>query len=215
MTQLEWIAALVPGALWLTMVGADLSDWLWLPAGWMVWAAVSKSWLWFLLGVAVPMLRLGRWTPSTRTRHQLRRDLIGYWSIVGLYLTAGLSFWMALEESTEAYPRLIEFIRQLNRGVVTERDPTETIAAFCQAIPGPESEVVASMIAHGYRHGIDVSDVVSQAKDLEERYTFEGELRRRQDPLWMTIVPAVMLLNVMVVLGVPMAVSLIRTWPGL
>jgi len=105
--------------------------------------------------------------------------------------------------------------RELSRGVARDREPVQAMAKFCQQIPGPESELIATMVDHGYRHGIVVDDVISQAHDLEDRFAFEQELKRRQDPLWLTVVPALMLLNVLVLLGVPMAVSIFRNWHGL
>jgi Flp pilus assembly protein TadB len=150
---------------------------------------------------------------SEKSRSQ-REEMARFWAILGLYLSAGLPFWPALEEALVSTPAIAEPIRGLGRAVAQEKDPTDAMAVFCGSIPGPESEMVATMVEHGFRHGISAGDVMMQAQELEDRLAFEQEIRRRQDPLWLTVLPAVMLLNLVMLFGVPMGVMMARSWHG-
>jgi len=213
--HLIWLESLTGGALWLGLVGENWTQILWLPLGWVIYAGLARDWTWLMVGVAAPVVgwQLRRQKHAdVRTK---REALTRLWALVGLYLSAGLGFWSALEEGVDQSGLVADSVRDLSQGVVQDRDPVAAMEKFCRQIPGPESELIATMVEHGYRHGIVVADVLSQAQDLEERLAFEKELRRRQDPLWLTVIPAMMLLNILVLLGAPMAVAIFRNWHGI
>lgn len=212
---MAWIASLGAGLLWLQFFGVNLASALWLPLGWTVWAALTRHWLWLSISLLVPGLGLGRRQPRPGNLRTRRRQLIELWAMVGLYLTAGMDLWSAVEEAVAIGPLVGSEIREFSHRIAVERDPVEAIAEFCARIPGPESEVVATMIHHGYHHGIATSDVIAQAGEMEDHLAFESELQRRQDPLWLTIIPAVMLLNVLAVFAMPMAVTMLHSWHGI
>ena len=172
--------------------------------------------MWLTIGLLVPILTycLQRRPQSASTRRK-RKELIQFWAAVGLNLSAGMDFWAAVEESGAERGSVADSIRSVSHAVVQERDPVEAMSRFCQNIPGPEGELIVTMLEHGHHHGVVASDVLAQAQDLEDRFAFEQELKRRQDPLWLTVIPAMLLLNVVVLFATPLAVSMVHSWRGI
>jgi hypothetical protein len=205
----------VIGALWVWALAGESSDFYWLPLAWTGLAVLDARWLWLGLGCAIPLIGLERRRPNRHLLDKQRQGLVQLWFLVGLYLSAGMGLWAALEEAAEAVPMVKSVVRQLGVLVASVRDPAVVVTKFSASIPGPEAELLATMVDHGYRHGILSADVIRQAEDLENRLAFERELRRRQDPLWLSIVPAILLLNVLVILGLPMAISMLHAWHGI
>ncbi len=209
---MDWVIGMLAGFAVLVGFRVPLDDLAWLPLGWLGWAAESRSWGWLAVGGATVGWRLiqRRWPNPGERRH--RRSMSEFWSSVALHLNAGLAFWPALEEAAGGTPGLAAAIRQLGRAIAEQRDPQPEIEDFCRAFPGPEAEIVATMMEQGYRHGIAASEVMAQAREMEAHLTFENEVRRRRDPIWLAIIPGVLLVNMLMILAVPMAVVMVRQW---
>ncbi len=211
---MDWIIGMVAGLAVLVGFKAPLEDMVWLPLGWLGWAVGSRGWGWVVAGVATLAWGLTRSRRSSSILREHRSRLTEFWASVALYLNAGLGFWPALEEAAGATPGLAGSIRRLGRVIAEQPDPQAEMEHFCRTFPGPESEIIATMMEQGYRHGITAGEVVAQAQEMQAQLTFEKELRRRRDPIWLAIIPGVLLVNMLLILAVPMAIVMVREWNG-
>lgn len=143
-----------------------------------------------------------------------RSDWVEFWQGVGLYLTAGLSFWQAVEGAGRGVPAVYAGVSELARAIEAQGAPESSLMRFIKRHPGPETEVVAAMMWHGYHHGVRVEDVLRQGREMEEQLAFEEDLRRANDPIWLTVLPAVLLLNFLWIFGEPLLAALLHGWNG-
>lgn len=209
-----WVVSTLLGATWGWALGNDMagigvSALLWVP-----WAALDHAW-----GYAVSGSALGaalwlktRAHSAASEPDRLRPHLVRFWRLTGLLLTAGLGPWPAIERAAEAVPEVTGPVRQLAERLTREPNGLQAIGRFCRAIPGPEAEVVATMIDHGFRHGLSGDDVMRQAVDLGDQLGFEADLKRRRGPVWLSVLPAMMLFNVLIVFGLPMGLGMVAQW---
>ncbi len=153
--------------------------------------------------------------PSARKIRQNREQIVRWWRAVSVFLSAGLTFWQAVEEGLQQVPELADEVRDMAMALAMTGREKESLNEFCRNHPGPEAEIVGGMMAHGFRHGLDPYSVTQQVEQMEERLAFERELKKQGDPLWMTILPAILLMNVIAVLFVPMMVLMMQNWKGL
>ncbi len=161
-----------------------------------------------LLGAAsVWLSRTSRRPPAADPR-LLPEALTRFWQQVSVLLSAGLTFWQAVETAAAEEPLLAAPIMQgaqvmLNRsGTMPEID----------ALRGADGTLSLTLLQHGYLHGLSAEQIRAHVKHLEERLNYEREARRRRDPLWMTILPAVLLVNVLAVFVVPMILMAGHGW---
>ncbi|MDA8195108.1 MAG: hypothetical protein M0Z53_14115 [Thermaerobacter sp.] len=141
-----------------------------------------------------------------------RRDLVRFWRLLAVYLSAGLTFWQAVDASMPAEPGLSKNLRELAFGLASARDHHNGLTTFRRQYPGPEGEIVSAMMLHGARHGLSPEDTLVQAEEMEDRLQLEEELQRQKDPLWLTVIPAVLLVNVLAMFVAPMADMLQSGW---
>lgn len=123
-----------------------------------------------------------------------------FWQETGILLTAGLTFWQAVETAAQAEPLLTAAVSQAAQGIAIGK-PNDGALHEVMAEDGP---VAALLLAHGYRHGITASQVLAHSQHLRRRLLYERELKKRRDPLWLTVLPAVLLVNVLWVFVAPM-----------
>lgn len=152
---------------------------------------------------------------STREIRRQRQEIVRWWRALSIYLSAGLTFWQSTEEALQQVPSLTDDVRTLATTLSQRGSTQETLQNFSARHPGPEASIVAGMMVHGYRHGVEAALVAQQAEQMEDRLGFEEELERRKDPIWMTVLPAFLLLNVIAILFVPMMSMMLQSWKGL
>lgn len=173
---------------------------------------------WHPLGALVAIGVLGVWVGSDLWPHRhpatrlVRAELIRFWQGVLLYLTAGVTFWQAVDGASRDVPAIRARVHVLAEAVAAERNPATTIAGFIHQADGPEAEVIATMLWHGYHHGVRLTDVRQQVQNFEEQWAFEQELRQQSAPLWLTILPAILLLNLLGIFGEPLFTALVHSW---
>jgi hypothetical protein len=152
---------------------------------------------------------------STSGVRRRRESMVSFWRAVAVYLSAGLTFWQAIESAWQQVPEVAPDVSQMAMSLAYAGNDQQVADHFIHQYPGPEAEIVAGMMIHGYRHGLDPSRVTAQVEQMEERLAFETELKKRGDPIWMTILPGILLLNVVMILFVPMLALMIRHWQGI
>lgn len=188
---------------WWALLGVGMAPFIWNRPrqALAVWAVLI---LW-----VITRLVLGRIRKPNRA---YRQAFVRYWQTVGMCLSAGLTFWQAVDFSARNEPLIADRVLGLAHDLVYPREGYNAIMQFRQRFPGPEAEVISNMMAHGYRHGLNSQDALEQAEEMEDRLALEEELKRHRDPLWMSILPAVLLLNVLMLFVASMAGLLNHSW---
>ncbi len=201
-------------AFWLD---SNTSSMAWIGLALMPGFLIHPSWSGAVGIVVGPLLSyvISSQRLSNREIRRHREDIVRWWRALSIYLSAGLTFWQSTEEALQQVPSLSEDVRILATTLSQKGSSREALAAFSDRHPGPEASIVAGMMVHGYRHGVEASLVAQQAEQMEDRLGFEQELERRRDPIWMTVLPALLLLNVIAILLVPMMSLMMRSWKGL
>ncbi|WP_028962455.1 hypothetical protein [Sulfobacillus thermosulfidooxidans] len=192
LTSLLWVA------------GGLFVPWLWHPTltGALVLTVIS------LLGF------LGEWKAplSRKMIRQKRWNLVRFWRTTAFFLTAGMTFWQAVDQAVLAVPEVALDIGYLAKLIGAQRADSSALLIFRTQYPGPEGDLVATMMAYGYQNGLQAEDAISQAWDMEEQLALEEALKKQSDPLWLTLLPALLLLNVLMMFVGPMIVMAIKNW---
>ena len=192
----------------------------WNEAGWMS-VGLWPAWLihpQMNTGLALGAMTLGFVLSRRPSRPQgtairrKRRLLVRFWRIVSFFLTAGMTFWQAIDQALAVVPELDGAIRELVQTMLLSRFDLSAMEAFRREYPGPESDVIATMLLHGYHHGIAPDDAMKQASEMEEQLSLEEALRRQSHPMLLTILPALLLLNVLALFGAPMGLLALHSW---
>ncbi len=198
---------------------AGVSVLLWLghpEKSWAAWLAGTANVLsrgtrdaWILTGtlsawMAAAALRRRR-HPSGRA---LRESLVRFWQEVGVLLTAGLTFWRAVEIAAESEPLLTGLVQHAASQVAQHPHGRITNPGF----PDDEGEMTLLLLQHGYLHGAAPAQIQAEVRHMEARLAFEEEAKRRRDPLWMTVLPALLLLNVLWLFVAPMIAMASHSW---
>lgn len=152
---------------------------------------------------------------SPREIRRRREEIVRWWRALSVYLSSGLTFWQSTEEALQQVPSLTDDVRTLATTLSHKGATQHAVQDFCARHPGPEALIVSGMMVHGYRHGVQALVVAQQAEQMEDRLGFERELAKRRDPIWMTILPALLLLNVIAILFVPMMSMMLKSWKGI
>lgn len=182
----------------------------------VVFAIVGHHWsLGMILGGGI-LIMVVRGRPPNRRRHLLhtRWAFVRFWSAVSLFLSAGLTLWQAVDGALDEDDTINVGIRGMARQLSAGKDYSEIFEDFVHEFSGPEAELVGTMLIHGYQHGLVASDVLEQSQQLEEQLAFEEEFRRRRDPLWMTVLPALLLLNILLLVIGPMGSLIGQSFQG-
>ncbi|NMP24891.1 hypothetical protein [Sulfobacillus harzensis] len=161
--------------------------------------------------VVTGMLSALMWLQSrdaTRADPGLRESLIRFWQEVGVLLSAGLGFLPAVETAAGAEPVLAPLIAQAARKIAE----SPHAAPSNPGLPGLDGEVTLLMLQHGYLHGMNAGQVQAEVQHMEARLAYEREARKRRDPLWMTVLPALLLLNVLWIFVAPMLAMASHSW---
>ena len=145
---------------------------------------------------------------SPKALWPLRQALFRFWQQVAVLLSAGLTFWHAVEVSARSEPSIASRIEAMAERV--QQQPQ--LLPDATGLPVPEGQATALLLQHGYLHGIAVEQVEEEARSMKARLEFEEESRRRRDPLWMTVLPALLLLNVLWIFVAPMGAMASHSW---
>lgn len=204
------LAAWCVGMAYLTWAGMEKRVW-------MVWVAVvlpglyfhSSGWGMALTAVLTAILMLTR---RERTEGKIsvaqRWALVRFWQEVRVFTSAGLTFWQAVEISADSEPLILNSITAMAKTIAQQ--PSVTVKNLYW--PGEDGDLTLLLLQHGYLHGITEQQIRAQVKHLEGRLRIEDEVRRRRDPLWMTILPAFLLVNVLWIFIVPMISMADQSW---
>lgn len=183
---------------------------------WPGWILHPEAVTALCLGVLNAMILLPHWhlPPNPAKLRRNRWLLVRFWRVVSFFLTAGMTFWQAIDQAILAVPELDGSMRSLTHALVRSRTEQPAMEAFRSQYPGPEGDLIATMVVHGYRHGITPEDAMKQAWDMEEHLSLEDALRKQSDPILLTILPALLLLNVLGVFIAPMGLLAVHSWSG-
>lgn len=166
----------------------------------LAWSAVA-----ILSGALYFMARPQQREASER---DIRMALARFWQQTAVLISAGLTFWQAVEVSLQAEPLLQVPISQAAQSLTrrARKDPEPTLDL------GQDGQLTLLLLQHGYLHGITTNQIQSHVHHLEARLLYEAESKKRRDPIWMTILPAVLLLNVLWLFLAPMVVLAGHSW---
>ena len=176
-------------------------------------------WLWqlnlqsaVLLVLTILAGLIGLWDrPLSRKMVRKRRwELVKFWRTAAFFLSAGMTFWQAVDQAVLAVPEVATDIETLAKVIGSQHSDSSVFSQFRAKYPGPESELVTTMMVYGYQNGLQAEDAITQAWDMEEQLALEDALRKQSDPLLLTILPALLLLNVLVVFIAPMGLMAMR-----
>lgn len=142
--------------------------------------------------------------PTVTTRRALAR----FWQEVQVLVSSGLTFWQAVEIAAGAEPEISDVIRSMAEHIA--RKPSRRAKNVFW--PGEDGDLTLLLMQHGYVHGITEEQIRSEVHHIDSRLTIEEELRKRRDPLWMTTLPAILLVNVLWVFVVPMIQMAHQSW---
>ncbi|MCY0864668.1 MAG: hypothetical protein OWQ57_06945 [Sulfobacillus sp.] len=148
--------------------------------------------------------------PTVPSQNIRRRGLIRFWQKVGVFLSAGMTLWRAIESAAVRDP--VGFAIQAYAAEVLGLRSPETSDPIADLKDLPELPAILGTIRHGFRHGVDHHLITQQAKDWDARLQFEAQFRQRRDPLWLSVIPALLLLNVLWLFLAPLAQSLSAAW---
>ncbi|MCL4495068.1 MAG: hypothetical protein M1294_09690 [Firmicutes bacterium] len=176
---------------------------------WLLEPHVSTG---LLLGGIILSGALGQWRPplSRKMIRKKRWEIVKFWRTMAFFLSAGMTFWQAVDQAVSTVPEVGPDIGNLARLVGTEHSDSLSFSQFRALYPGPEADLVATMMVYGYQNGLQADDAVTQAWDMEEQLALEDALKRQSDPLLLTILPALLLVNVLVMFVAPMGLLAMR-----
>lgn len=199
-----WCAAMA----WLIWCGQP--QWAWLAVLGVVPGAVlfHQMGVLGLLAGASAWLGLTTRRPTRRQPRLLAEALTRFWQQVSVLLSAGLTFWQAVETAAVEEPLLSVPIMQGAQAILGRSGFTSDI----DMLRGLDGGLSLVLLQHGYQHGLSTEQIRAHVQHLEARLNHEREARRRRDPLWMTILPAVLLVNVLAVFVVPMILMAGHGW---
>lgn len=149
---------------------------------------------------------------SRKVIRKRRWNTVRFWRTMSFFLSAGMTFWQAVDQAVKAVPEVGEDIEGLAKIVGTHRSDSPAFASFRAQYPGPEGDLVATMMLYGYQNGLEADDAITQAWDMEEQLALEDALKKQSDPLLLTVLPALLLLNVLVMFVAPMALMAMKNW---
>lgn len=182
---------------WIPVLGVVPA--LWLPERWDVMAAALFSGLLSWNG-----LKKG----SGPAERDIRQSLARFWQQVSVLLTAGLTFWQAVETSVESEPLIRSAIANAADSLM-RRSRTELAIS---GLPKEDGALTLLLLQHGHLHGLGAGQIQSHVRHLEARLKYEDEVKKRRDPIWMTVLPALLLLNVLWVFLAPMVALAGHSW---
>lgn len=142
---------------------------------------------------------------AMRPRGRLAKSVVlaadwRFWQETGILLSAGLTFWQAVEIAAQSEPLVSPALSQAAHGIAAGRPNP----ALLEDLLGEEGQVAALLLEHGYRHGITQDQVLAHARHLRGRLVYEAETKRRRNPIWLTVLPAILLVNVLWIFVAPM-----------
>ncbi len=184
----------------------------WAPAIGVVPAVLAASGRWTFVLVALLsglMMFVYQGKPGTKTSSRdLRAALARFWQQVAVLLTAGLTFWQAVEVSVASEPLIRPTISRAADSLARRsRAPLDL-----GGLPPEDGPLTLLLLQHGYLHGVGADQIASHVRHLQERLAYEDEAKKRRDPVWMTVLPAMLLLNVLWVFLAPMVVLAGHSW---
>ncbi len=133
--------------------------------------------------------------------------LVRFWQETAVLLTAGLTFWQAVEIAAEAEPWLKSTISEAAQRISRRSHAMPELGPL-----GPDAPLTWLLLRHGYLHGISSAQIQAHVRHLQTRLTYQEEAKKRHGPLWMTVLPAVLLLNVLWIFIAPMAALAGHGW---
>lgn len=198
---------------------ASVAILLWLDRIKFVWLAVMGlapgAWvshdgpIWIGCGLmSVVLYIMGRSEGVDVSEREIRAALARFWQETAVLLSAGLTFWQAVEAALGFEPLLAE---PLSEAVESLMHRSNTVPKSLQRL-GVDGPLTGLLLQHGYRHGITPEHIKSHAQHLEDRLVYEAERKKRRDPIWLTILPALLLLNVLWLFLAPMVALAGHSW---
>lgn len=181
----------------------------------LLWGLVAADWacrgLWPMSIILVTAL-MWLWMPLKADRTLERWEICRFWQQVALLASAGLTVLASVEEAAPLTP-LGQDIKQLIGSFA--HSPNDGLDTFLEHHRSPEAQYLAHLLVSAWHHGLDVEVAHEQALGMIERLGQEARLKEANRSLWASLLPALLLFNVLVLFLVPLTINLTSSWGSL
>jgi hypothetical protein len=197
------------GAAALAVAELDAGAVRWRP---LVWGVMGVVWLaggYWVPGLALCALAALPLLSRRKTDPVEREALARFWQSVALLTASGMTLGEAVETAAPdgtLGAHLIELIAGLMEGDMAAGD------RFRAVYRSPEARETAEALADCWSRGWDVEAIRQLGRTMVSRLREEVRRRQAQSPLFVSVLPALMLLNLLLVFFIPLGISL---WGGL
>lgn len=165
------------------------------------------------LGVAVgAVVALEVWPERREPPWNLRWRCCAFWQSVALLTTAGLPVLTAVEDALPPGP-WGQDVKRLAFGLANSQK--DAMQSFLSTYTMPEAREIAYALEAAWHHGLDSVQAHRQALAMQERLSQERRMQQAHQPLWAAGLPALLLLNLLLVFLVPVIHTLVQGWAGL
>jgi hypothetical protein len=181
--------------------------WAWL--GTTLLAVWHSHTLWGIVvsGAASGFLAISERSQTTALK-DIRPALVRFWHKVEVMVSAGLTFWQAVEYAATSEPLIAASVRRVAEQIATRsRGSVAPDPSW-----GEDGDITVLMLQHGYLHGVEAGQIRTQVRYLEGAMRVEAENRRKRMPIWMSVLPAMLLLNVLWLFLAPMGAMAAHSW---
>lgn len=152
------------------------------------------------------------WPEPRKVPWALRERCCTFWQSVALLTTAGLPVLTAVEDALPS-GAWGEDVKRLAFALANS-DPG-AMEGFLTVHGTPESREVAYALESAWHHGLDSAQAHRQALAMRERLSQERRMQEASRPLWAAGLPALLLLNLLLMFMVPVVRTLVQGWAGL
>ncbi|MBX5467748.1 MAG: hypothetical protein K6U14_09710 [Firmicutes bacterium] len=190
--------------------GQSLPLWAWLGMGAIGGAVIHRP----VIGLLV-LAALGGWTGASRWRREPAHwhdDLIRFWHLIALELSAGLTLWQAVEGAWLAVPTVRRELEEALWAIMAGEEWPQVRGRLSATWRSVEAEVVLATLWHAHRHGVTPETVGAQADEFSRAGGWEIAVRGERMPLFLTMVPAVLLFNLVAVAAAPLVLGMVQAW---
>lgn len=198
-------------AAFAVLLAVGTAQWIWVVPLALLPAALATGGLaaWTLGSFLSVALYLSQRPQASKPHKEaVQVALAHFWQTTAVLLSAGLTFLQAVEVALHQ--------ERLVQAPITEA--IHQLTHKSSQVPvldgewGVDGMVTAVLLQHGYVHGIAPGQIDSHVRYLQDQVLYRQEAKKRRDPLWMTVLPAVLLVNVLALFVTPMIELVGRSW---
>ena len=163
---------------------------------------------WFLAALlSLLIFYMNRPSAQAASEIEKQRAFLRFWQETAVLLTAGLTFWQAVESAAQTESLLTPII-----SLAAQHITQQSRALAEPNVLGSDGQLHWLLLQHGYLHGVSPAQIQAHVRHLQTRLAYQDEATKRHGPLWMTVLPAILLLNVLWIFLAPMAALAGHGW---